>query len=405
MKRYLILAFKNLKRRGIRSWLTLLGIFIGIASVVALIGLGTALKETVNSQFDIGSTDIISIQAGGLNSYGPPGSGAVNPLTTNDLEEIKNIPLIKLAIGRNIETLKSVFNKKTVFSYLVTLPDDDTKYDLYEIQDLSIVQGRFIQSGDENAILLGNDFLDKDKNGFEKSIKPSDKIEIQGESFKVVGILEKKGSFTIDQMILMQDKDLKKIKDNDDELDIIVALVKSKENIELAKQDIEKILRKTRRVKEGEEDFQVSTPQAALSTVNQVILGVQIFIVLIASVSIIVGSIGVSNTMYASVLERKREIGTMKAIGARNSHIFWQFFVESGLLGFVGGILGIIAGVIISYIGVYSLNNFLGTITKVSLDWTLFSLVLFFSFLIGSISGILPAMRAAKLNPVEALRE
>jgi len=405
MKEYFVLAFKNLKRRGLRSWLTLLGIFIGIASVVALIGLGAALKDTVNAQFGISSTDLITIQAGGLNNYGPPGSGAVNPLTKKDLEEIKKLSLVDIALGRNIEIMRTKFNKKTVYAYYVTIPDDDIKKNVYEFEELKIKEGRFIETGDNNVILLGNDFLNKDKNGFDKSIKPGDKLNVQGKNLTVVGIIEKKGSFTIDQSIMIQEKTLKEILDNQDNLDIIIAKVKSREDMDLAKTDIEKLLRNRRNVKEGEEDFEVSTPETALATINQIIVGVQIFIVIIASISIIVGSIGIANTMYASVLERKKEIGTMKAIGARNENIFWQFFVEAGFLGFIGGILGIIGGIVVSYIGVQSLNSFLGTSTSISMNWVLFFLVLLGSFFIGSISGILPAMRAAKLNPVEALKE
>lgn len=405
MKYYFNLAFKNLKRRGLRSWLTLLGIFIGIASVVCLIGLGTALKDTVNAQFGISSTDLITIQAGGLNNYGPPGSGVVNPLTKSDLEEIKKVSLVEKAIGRNIETLKTRFNKKTAYLYFTTIPDDETRDYAYELSEITLKEGRFIESGDNDVAILGNDLLDKDKNGFEKALKIGDRIEVQGQNLSVIGILEKKGSFTIDSVILIQEKTLNKIITHDNNLDIIQVKIKSKEDMQLAKQEIEKLLRKLRDVKEGEEDFQVSTPEAALSSINQIIFGIQIFIILIASVSIVVGSIGVANTMYTSVLERKKEIGIMKAIGARNSDIFTQFLIEAGFLGLIGGLLGLLGGVAMSYVGVNVLNSLLGTFTKVSLNYLLFLTILIISFLIGSIAGLLPAMRAAKLNPIEALRE
>ena len=103
---YFFLAYKNLKHRGTRTWLTLLGIVIGVSAVVSLISLGNALQMAVSSQFGISETELISVQAGGISSYGPPGSGAVNPLTQDDLQAIKKISSVERAVGRNIETGK-----------------------------------------------------------------------------------------------------------------------------------------------------------------------------------------------------------------------------------------------------------------------------------------------------------
>src|SRR3990167_3256943 len=137
----------------------------------------------------------------------------------------------------------------------------------------------------------------------------------------------------------------------EDDVDIIAVQVKDKSLIQEAEEDIEKLLRKRRDVKEGNEDFEVSTPEASLSSVNQILLAVQSFIAMIALISVAVGGIGIVNTMTTSVMERRREIGIMKAIGARNRDIFMQFFIESGLLGLVGGLIGVIVGVIVGLIG------------------------------------------------------
>jgi len=163
-------------------------------------------------------------------------------------------------------------------------------------------------------------------------------------------------------------------------------------------------MRIRRNVRESEEDFTVSTPESALASVNQILLGIQIFIVIIAAISIVVGAIGIANTMATSVLERRKEIGTMKAVGARNKNIFYQFLVEAGLLGLIGGIIGVSLGIGISYLGTTSLHSFLGITTKPSIDFILIFLSLMGSFLIGAVSGIIPAMKAARENPVEAIR-
>jgi len=129
-----------------------------------------------------------------------------------------------------------------------------------------------------------------------------------------------------------------------------------------------------------------------------------IFIILIASISIVVGAIGIVNTMATSVVERKKEIGIMKSIGARNGHIFMMFFVESGFMGLVGGILGVVVGLAIGYFGTLGINNFVGATTSPSISLGLIFFTLVGSFIIGAVAGIVPAMHAAKQNPVEAIR-
>jgi putative ABC transport system permease protein len=141
-----------------------------------------------------------------------------------------------------------------------------------------------------------------------------------------------------------------------------------------------------------------------MESVNSILGAIQAFIIIIASISILVGVIGIVNTMTTSVLERRKEIGIMKAIGAKNSQVFMQFFVESGLMGLVGGALGVIVGMIIGYAGTLGINNFLGAEAVPQINFFLIFFTLLGSFLIGSIAGIIPAMSAARQNPVEALR-
>ncbi len=404
MKTYFILASKNLKRRKLRSWLTLIGIFIGIAAVISLISLGNTLKATINSQFDIGSLDIISVRAGGISGLGPAGASVSNPLLEDDVKAIERIGSVKYAISKYTRTMKMEFNDKVVFLGVTSLPDSRRINDVYEELDIITEYGRLLKEGEEDRIVIGKNIADKIRNGLEKDLKVGDRILINEQEFRIVGILEGKGSFRTDNLILMNEKQLKELNEIANEVDLISVKVRSLEQVDFAKEEIEKLMRVRRNVKEGEEDFEVSTPEATLATVNQILLGIQIFIVIIASISIVVGAIGIANTMTTSVLERRKEIGTMKAIGARNKNIFYQFFVEAGLLGLIGGILGIILGIGISYLGTFSLNNFLGINTKPSIGFALIFFSLIGSFLIGAISGIIPAMKAANENPVEAIR-
>ncbi|MBS3084639.1 FtsX-like permease family protein [Candidatus Pacearchaeota archaeon] len=203
----------------------------------------------------------------------------------------------------------------------------------------------------------------------------------------------------------MNQNDLESISDFGDKVDIIAVQPTNKEEMDRTKNDIEKLLRKLRDVKEGEEDFVVSTPESSLDTVNQIIGGVQIFIAMVASISIFIGSLGIVNTMTTSVLERKKDIGIMKSVGAKNSHIFMQFFIESSLLGLVGGFIGAVVGEIIGIVGTISINSFVNANVPLSFDIGLLAVTLLGSFLIGGVAGIVPAMHAAKQSPVEALRE
>jgi len=403
IKDYFILSTKNLKRRGVRSWLTLLGIFIGITAVIALISLGDGLKLAVNSQFGVSSTQLITVQAGGLSGYGPPGSFVVNPLTKEDAEAIGKLSTVELAIPRRIETLNLEFNNKLQVTAVGSIPTENTQK-IYELQEISAQYGRLLNKDDIGKVVLGNNFADAKKSGFDKEIMPGASVTINERKFKVIGIMEKKGSFILDNAILMLEPDLNDLMGNADRVNMIIVKIKNKDLMAKAQAEIEDLMRERRDVKKGEEDFEVSTPEAMLATVNQILTGVQMFIVLIATIAIVIGTIGIINTMMTSVMERRKEIGIMKAIGARNSDIFLQFFIEAGMLGLIGGIIGVIAGIGIGYAGTLGINYYIGSETSPTINFMLIFLTLIGSFIIGAIAGITPAMKAARQNPVEVLR-
>jgi putative ABC transport system permease protein len=405
IKDYFSLASNNLKKRGLRSWLTLLGILIGVAAVVSLISLGNGLKDAVNSQFNVGSTQVLTVQAGGLNNLGPPGSGAVNPLLQADTDAIGKLSNVEVAISRNVRGLKVDFNKKAVFTYGISIPDNQRNANyVYQFAEVKTISGKLIGQGDRDSVVLGNNFIDGTKNGFDRDIKVGDIVVINGKNFKVAGLLEKKGSFIYDNAIFMNEVDMKNLLGYGNIVDEIAVKVSDKSLINQTANDIEKLMRQRRNVKIGQEDFEVSTPAALLSSVNSVISGVQVFIIIIASISIFVGAIGISNTMFTSVLERRREIGIMKAIGARNEQIFYQFLIESGLLGLAGGIIGILLGTGVGFLGTLVLNTFLGASTQPQISWLLLLFVALGSFSIGVVSGLVPAIRASKESPVEDIR-
>jgi len=403
MKDYWKLAIINLRHRGIRSWLTLLGIFIGITAVVSLISLGAGLKLAVDAQFGISATEIITVQAGGVTGFGAPGSGVVDKLTLDDVDAIQKLSSVEIAIPRIISSSKMEFRNRVEIGMAASVPDGKKRKLVYEIMDIEAVTGRLLKDGDTNKVVLGYNFWTDDKI-YGKVIVPGNKVLIMDKKFEVVGITKKSGSFILDNIIMMNEDQLRNLMNYSNDVDLIAVRIKDKDLMERAAKDIEKLMRDRRNVDVGKEDFEVSTPEAMLETVSSIIGGIQIFIVIIASISILVGALGIINTMTTSVLERRKEIGIMKAVGAKNSQIFAQFFIESGLLGLVGGVAGVIVGVAIGYFGTLGIGNFIGTEISPSIDFSLIIAVLIGSFVVGSVSGLIPAMNAAKQNPVEALR-
>src|SRR3989344_527029 len=384
IKDYITLAFANLRHRGIRSWLTILGIFIGIAAVVSLISLGAGLQKAVTGQFSTLSVDKLTIQNAGT-GFGPPGSTSVRKLTSHDVEIISNVPGVEETIPRLIRIAKTEYNKEAKFVYLADIPEDERKADIiYEGGELRIKEGKLLYSENKNNILIGSDIASEKQ--FGKEITIGSKLKINGKDFNVIGVLEKSSSFQINSVILMNNEDITSLLEIDDETDLIVVQLESKDVAKDTAEKIKEELRKDRKEDVGEEDFSVQTPLEAIASVNTILNIINLIVSGIAAISLLVGGIGIMNT-----------------IGARNKDIMLIFLIESGLLGLVGGILGAIIGLGMAF-GVSSLaSSFLGeNILAVSISWPLLIFAVAFSFAIGTLSGIMPAIQASRLNPVEA---
>jgi len=403
IKDYFTLAFRNLRNRGLRSWLTVIGIFIGIAAVVSLISLGNGLQEAVTGQLGSLSIDILTLQNKG-SGFGPPGSTVVKKLNNNDLKIVENINGVDLIITRLIRVGSLEFNDISGFGFAASIPEDkEPREFIYKNFDIEAEVGRLLDSNDKGKILLGNHFLDTED--FEKKLRVGKTVKINGKDFEVVGILAPSGNIQINHIVLMMSDDMEKLFDTKDEYDLIVIKVSDKDRIEEIAEEIERKLRNDRNEKLDEESFSVETPAQILNSVNLILNIINLIIVGIAAISLFVGGIGIANTMYTSVIERTKEIGIMKAIGARNKDILMIFLIESGLLGLVGGIVGAIIG-LLGAIGVSTLaNNALnGNLFSVSISYPLLIGAVSFSFFVGILSGILPAIQSSKLNVVDALR-
>ena len=400
---YFSLAFTKLLKRGARSWLTLIGIVIGISALVALISLGQGLQEAITGQFSSLSIDRLIIQNSG-SSFGPPGASSIKKLTNHDIDLIKEIKGINLVVPRIIRAAKVEYNKKANFEFIGSLPKKQEEVDfIYKTFKLEIEEGKLVSAGERKKILLGSNF--KSDNNYGKEIRAGSLLKIQGKDFEVAGILKKTGSFQFNRVILMPERDMEDIFSFKEEFDFVVVLVKEKNKIESIADEIKRKFRKDRKQELGEEDFSVETPIQAIGVVNTILNIINLIVSGIAAISILVGGIGIANTMFTSVLERTREIGTMKAVGAKNSDILLIFLIESGLLGLTGGILGIALGLALAFLSSFLINIYFSTeIIKINISLLLLIFAASFAFFSGIIAGLIPAIQASKLNPVEALR-
>ncbi len=402
MKDHFLLAFSNLKRRGLRSWLTMIGIFIGIAAVVGLISLGQGLQGAINKQFEELGKNTIVIQS---KTIGPPGSATSEKLilTTKDLETVRSVRGVKSAAGVLIKTSVIQFREETSIQLAIGIASEDLQT-FSEMQTFKIIEGRDLKKGDGFKAVVGYDHS-VDGKLWKKGVEIGNTIQIEGIDFKVVGVFDKTGNPFNDAAIYVPKETLKQILnvlDEESEID-----VKTQEgfNPSDVADAIKRKLRQERGEKEGQETFTVQTSEQLLTTFTNIFGIVQAVLVGIAAISLVVGGIGIMNTMYTSVLERTREIGTMKAVGAKNSDILYIFLFESGLLGLTGGAIGVGLGVALGKSVEYIATTVLGTnLLQASITFPLIAGALSFSFFIGTLSGVLPALQAARLKPADALR-
>ncbi len=401
---YIKFSLGTLLHRKLRTWLTMIGIFIGIATVVALISLGEGLRGAVLGQFGFLGPDILSVQASGVSFAGPPGTGVQDPLTDDLTGKVERVPGVEAAINRYIESGTLEFNNRQDIIFAWNMPEGRDGRVLEKMLNLRVEEGRLLKDGDSFNVLVGNNFKKEDR--FGKPIELGNSIVFKGVRFKVVGIIEKKGSFIFDSAVVINEKTLKdQFRKEDETVNVIAVKVEDVKSIQGVKEKIEQLMRRERNVREGEENFVVQSPENALQSLDQTLFAIQLFVSIIAFVSIIVGGIGISNTMYTSVLERTKEIGIMKSIGARNSDIFLLFLFESGFLGIVGGIIGILLGMGLAFGAAYGGRQALGSdLIQAKVSVLLLAAALFFSFIVGIIAGFLPALQAARKHPVDALR-
>ena len=392
----------------LRSWLTILGIVIGVGSVIAIMSLGEGLQQSMDAQMSGLGGDILTITAGfsrGITfGHGRPGSSSSGSTATEeevvldriDVQALKGIPDIEL-IDTNIRGNAKIYYLGKSGSVTLTGVDQKvwSKITTSEIRD-----GRMLGPADMNVIVIGARLADS---YFDKPLGINRMVNIEDKAFRIVGILDDSSTSIIIPLqmayTVLDDKE-------NGVYDSIVVKIKNEDDLDYVIEKIENKLMMIRHVTEKNKDFTVTSSKQFQEMRSEMLDSMTMFLTAIAAVSLLVGAVGIANTMFTSVLEKTKEIGIMKAIGARNKDILLIFLLNAGLIGLVGGLIGVLLGVVLSGFVPMLMGSMPmargGAAALVSMDAVVLALSV--AVVIGVISGVVPAYNGSKLKPVDALR-
>jgi putative ABC transport system permease protein len=400
-------SIKNLRTRSLRSWLTIIGIVIGVIAMVVI----TSVTEGVNrditdllSSFGPDKMFVIPINIGeggeGFGAFtGGPVQSALGKLYQRDVDDIESVPGVdetaRIVFGR--ATLE--FRSKQLSSMLYAT--DENMFPMFG-DYLELEKGRLFTDTERRVMVLGNDaanqLFGKDK------LDVGSVVVVNGKDYRVIGVFKEIGhalATADDSNIYIPFEDGRDLFEEQlakDEVGFVYIDLSEGFDAQEVKDLIERKIANNHKVTLDEKDFSVITADFINETVGAILGTLSSLLIAITAVATVVGGIGISNTMFMAVMERVREIGVLKSIGATRNDIRLIFLTESALLGLVGGIIGFVIAVLILNVAVE-----FGVPYLIQLRWIIFTFV--FSAGIGVVAGFIPANNAAKLDPVEALRQ
>lgn len=395
-------AWISMTAYKMRTFLTMLGIMIGVAAVVLMVAAGQTVQNEITKTFDSMGTNLIIIGPGETVSGGVRGGRGRPSVSFDDVESLRSLKDVETASYIVNTAVQAVYGSN---NYGVSVAGTTPEYlaiGNWEIEDGTMFTDRDLKSG-KPYIVIGQTVVNE-LFGMQDPIGKT--MRLRGQPFTVIGTLKEKGDGLMgddqDNIILTPATTLRQRlrgSPRPNYTDVAFVKVTEEDKMESVANRIEYQLRARHRLKDGtDNDFTVRLMTEMVEKVRSVGLILSLLLAAIASISLIVGSIGIMNMMLVSVTERTREIGTRKALGAPNKWIMFQFLSESILISFMGSFIGMIIGVILSQIG--------GTIFEKDVPISIWSVVISISVavIVGVASGLMPAIKAMKLDPIEALR-
>ncbi|ABO35277.1 protein of unknown function DUF214 [Methanococcus maripaludis C5] len=386
-------AGRNITQKKTQSLLTIIGIVIGILAIVSLISLGYGVQNYITEEISKAGASVITIYP----SQQITSIAMSKNFNDRDLRAVENVRGVDVLLYGWFGGALVTYNDQEYYSSVFA-----TKASIYQIffteaYGYELEKGRWMKDSDTYTCVIGNS-LSHDT--FDREIDLGDKIEINDKKYKVVGVLEPLGNPDDDNSIVIPYEAASEVFDVTDEYNVFMVKIRDGENVAKVAEEIEKELEDSR----GDENFSVLTSEQLAESINSIFSVLTIFLVGVAGISLLVGAVGISNTMHMSILERRKDIGILKALGAENNTILSIFVVEAGFLGLFGGIIGTILGILIAK-GIEYIAEISGYgLIRAWISWELIIGVLIFSFVVGILSGYFPARSGAKLNPVDTLR-
>lgn len=406
------IAYRNLVANKFRSFLTILGIIIGVGSVIVIMAIGGSAQKLILDQVKGVGSNLVGVLPGASDEEGPPAQimGIVITTFTYDdflaLMDKKNVPQIEAGVAY-VQSTQTVTYRNTDASYAIM----GVTHDLLKVQDLEVEEGRFFTEEDDTglarSVVLGSQAR-ADIFGTEEAVNR--KIKIKKETFVVVGVLKEKGGSgfgvaSLDDAVIVPLQTAQKIILGINHLSFARFKVSDTNEIGPAKEDIARTMRIEHDIDNSkDDDFSVRDTASALDILKNITDILKYFLLAVGSISLLVGGVGIMNIMLISVNQRIREVGLRKAVGAKNGIIMIQFLIESATITLVGGIIGIISGVMLAYLISAVVTNFFGYDWAFIVSWQSVMVATVVSILIGVVFGIYPARKAARVSPMEALR-
>lgn len=403
------ISYKNLMAAKFRSFLTILGIIIGIASVIVVMAIGASAQQLIIDQVSGVGSNLVGILPGASDEKGPPASAlgiVTTTLKQSDLDAVmlkKNVPNAVAASGyvSGVGTAKYKNNSNQASFQGVSA-------DFINVEKNDLSAGRFF-TNEENAGLARVAVLGSTtaKNLFDNEDPIGKMFSLKDVNFTVIGIVAPKGGSAVsnpDELVYIPLLTAQKILLGIDYLNFARIKIDSADNIARALADVKYTIRTQHRIKNpSDDDFSVRDTAQALEMITNITNVLKYFLAGIAAISLLVGGVGIMNIMLISVNQRIREIGLRKAVGARNRHIITQFLIESIFITLVGGIIGIILGIFVALLASIVINA-LGYEWEFLISFSSILTATFVSVIIGLLFGLYPAKKAAQISPMEALR-